>query len=125
MSYAKKTSKTRKGIDDFLSQVGSHLGVTNLEKLQHHVTFLSSYFNVRTSKYEQSLQSYHQDYKPEELKSGLNKWYIVFTPLQHSRMQIKVHDPKIGTVYNILYQKGAILNANTVHAGEFCNDTVD
>ena len=45
-------------IDGLLSGVGSQLDETDLEKLQHYATFLSSYFNWKTKRYEQSVQCY-------------------------------------------------------------------
>ena len=109
-------------IDGFLFRLGCQLDETDLEKLQHYVTFLSSYFNRKTKEYEQRVQQYHRDFSPTELAHAENNWYIVFIPMIQSGMQLQIRHDRVETLYNIPYGKGAIMNAKTVHAGGFCND---
>ena len=109
-------------IDGFLFRLGCQLDETDLEKLQHYVTFLSSYFNRKTKEYEQRVQQYHRDFSPTELAHAENNWYIVFIPMLQSGMQLQIRHDRVETLYNIPYGKGAIMNAKTVHAGGFCND---
>ena len=60
---------------------------------------------------------------PRELATGGSNWYIVFIPLTEAGMQLQIRSDGVETVYSIPYRKGAIMNAATVHAGGFCNDT--
>lgn len=112
-------------IDGLLKCLGCKLDETDLEKLQHYATFLSSYFNRKTKRYEQSVQCYHRDFLPKELACGGNDWYIVFIPLTQSGMQLQIRQGGVESIYNIPYGKGAIMNAKTVHAGGFCNDATE
>ena len=112
-------------IDGLLSQLGRKLDESDAEKLQHYVTFLSSYLNCKTKRYEQRVQQYHRDLLLTELAHAGNNWYIVFIPMTQSGMQLQIQHDQVEMVYNILYGKGAIMNANTVHAGGFCNDPTE
>ena len=112
-------------IDGLLFGLGCKLEATDVEKVQHYATFLSSYFNRKTKKYEQTVQQYHRDLLPTELASGGNNWYIVFISLTQSGIQLQIQHDGVESVYNIPYGKGAIMNAKTVHADGFCNDTTE
>ena len=112
-------------IDGLLSGVGSKLDETDLEKLQHYATFLSSYCDCKSNLHEQRVQRYHRDFLPHELAGAGNNWYIVFIPLTQSGMQLQIRHDGVESIYNIPYGKGAIMNAKTVHAGGFCNDATE
>ena len=92
-------------IDEFLLQLGGHLGATDVEKIQHFVTFLSSQREKKKEKYQQSLQLYHRNFQPSELATAKNQLYIVFIPMTKSGMQIKVLHNKNDTFSTFLFFK--------------------
>ena len=109
-------------IDEFLLWLVKMFRVTCVEDIQHFVTFLSSRKDKKKGKYEQIVQMYHRDFKRIELDTANNDWYIAFIPMTKSGMQIKIKHNGKATLFNIPYNKGALMNVETVHAGGYCND---
>ena len=73
-------------IDEFLLRLGSHLGVKDVDNIQHFFTFLSSQRDKKSKKFQECIQKYHRDFQPNELATANNKWYIVFIPMKKSGM---------------------------------------
>ena len=109
-------------IDEFLLRVVRHLGVKDVDNIQHFVTFLSSQRDKKSKKFHECLQQYHRDFRPEEIANSQNQWYIAFIPMKEYGMKIKVEHNENHTLYNIPFKTGVLMNVNTVHAGGYCDD---
>ena len=92
-------------IDEFLPSLGGILGVTDVDNIQHFVTFLSSQKDKKTGKYQQLVQLYHRDFKQSELDTTNNNWYIAFIPMTDSGMQIKILHNEKEALFKIPYKK--------------------
>ena len=92
-------------VNEFLIRIVEHFGVSNLDSIQHFVTFMSSTKDISTGKYVQNVQQYHRDFIPKELKTEDKKWYIAFIPMQEFGMQISVEEENNRTLFKVPYKK--------------------
>ena len=91
-------------VNEFLIIIVENFGVSNLDNIQHFVTFLSSTKDNSTGKYVQNVQQYHHDFTPKELKMENKKWYIAFIPMQEFGMQLSVEEDNNRTFFKVPYK---------------------